>query len=97
VACRGRRFFEGLDIHPQRTIRTQGELLILKMKIAGSGGAAASQHGGFEGAASDVQSVVEVVEGGLLMEIGPEQLRYLLAVEVVARGEGEHLDEALLP
>jgi len=53
-------------------------LLAPKTQVAGR--SAASQGWGFEGAAGDVQGVVEVVEGGLRMEIGPEQLHHLLAV-----------------
>jgi hypothetical protein len=71
-----------LDIHPQRRIGAQGELLAPKTPVAG-GGAAAIQGRGFEGTAGDVQSVVEIVEGGFRSEIGPEQLHGLLTVETV--------------
>jgi len=70
-ACRGSRFLEGFDIHPQRTIGAQGKLLAPKTQVAGSSAAASSQGRGFEGAAGDVEDLVETVEGGFRSEIGP--------------------------
>jgi hypothetical protein len=41
-----------------------------------------------------VQSVVEVVEGGFRVELGPQELHRLLPMQPVPRGEGEHLEQA---
>src|ERR671910_64181 len=92
MAGRGRRFLESFDVHPQRTIGAQGELLAPKTQVAGR--SAASQGWGFEGTAGDAKGVVEVVEGGLRMEIGPQQLHGLLAMEAVPRCQGEQLEQA---
>ena len=68
-------------------------MLAPKTQVAGR--SAASQGWGFEGTAGHAKSVVEVVEGGLRMEIRPQQLHGLLAVEAVALSQGEQLEQAL--
>src|SRR5215218_10192339 len=63
------------------------------MEVAGGG--AVSQGWGFEGTASNVQGVAEIVAGDFRSEIGPEQLHNLLAVEAVPLSQGEYLEQAL--
>jgi hypothetical protein len=84
LAGSGRRLFEGFDIHPHRRIRAQGELLVSKEQVARKRSAAASQGWGFEGAAGDVEGLVEVVGGFVHPQFRPERLHDLLAVEAVS-------------
>jgi hypothetical protein len=91
VARRGRRPLEGVNVYPQRPVGTQHEPLVAEVKVAGSD---ASRGGGPQDAAGDVQGVVEIIEGGLGVESGPQELHRLLAVEAVLLGQGEQLDQA---
>jgi len=90
----GRRSLEGFDIDPQRAIGAQQELLTPKMQEVVARSGTASPSRGFEGTAGDVEGVVQVVEGGLRLEIRPEKLYRLLPVQPVPLSQGEQLDEA---
>jgi hypothetical protein len=94
VTRRSRRFLEGFDIYPQSPLGAQGEPLAANMQVSRS---STRWSRGFEDTPGDVQRVVEIVGGGLRLQAGPEQIHSLLPMQLVACGQGEHLDEARRP
>ncbi len=83
-----RRVLESLDVRPQWGTRAQTEALVVQVQVAGGGGLR------LEGPSGDVKGLVEVVGGGPGLEVGPEEVQDLLAVEASARRQGEQFDEA---
>ena len=73
-----RRCLESLDVRPQRIVRAQPEALVAQAQVARSGGFR------FQGPAGDVKGLVKVVGGGPGLEVGPEEVQDLLAVQSVS-------------
>jgi hypothetical protein len=77
---------EGVDVHPQLASGTKHQQVAF-------GGQVEPARRGVEGLADGVDGVAEVVRGGLLAKLWPEQVHHLLPLETVAGSQGEHLDK----
>ena len=80
-----RRCLESLDVRPQRIVRAQPEALVAQAQVARSGGFR------FQGPAGDVKGLVKVVGGGPGLEVGPEEVQDLLAVQSVSGARASSL------
>jgi hypothetical protein len=81
--------FEGINVDPKLTSRAEEDPVIL-----GEQRRSPEVAGRVKGSASDVERMAEVPGRGARLEVGPEQVEDLVAVQGVVAGQGEQLEQA---